>query len=82
MIVIDLISDNPANKFAPHQRMANAIVAHTRQHGVSTPQDMFGLGFTQQEVTEQWHMAYAMAEVELKLLDDTPWPSPTGRRIV
>ena len=72
--MIDLSSNN--NKFAAHQRMANAIVTHTRQHGACAPQDMLALGFTQQEVTEQWNMAYAMAEVELKLMCDLPCCAP------
>jgi len=67
MLVIDFISDNPKNKFAPYQRMANAIVDVTDKNGGCLPQDLLPLGFTKEETAERWHMADAMARVELKL---------------
>ncbi len=74
MIVIDLISDNPDNKFAPYQRMANAIIDMTRQYGKCIPQDLEPLGFSKQETLDFWHMANAMANVELKLMDRKALP--------
>ena len=67
MIVIDLISKNPHNKFAPYARMANAIVEIKKKKGGCLPQDLHAKEFTPAEVAERWHMANAMAEVELKL---------------
>jgi hypothetical protein len=68
MIVIDLSSENPENKFAPYQRMAKAIVDLTRKNGGCVPQDLLALGFTREETVDRWHMAHAMAAVELKLM--------------
>jgi hypothetical protein len=68
MLVIDLISDNPKNKFAPYQHMANAIIDLANKNGECFPQDLLALGFTKQETDERWHMANAMAAVELKLM--------------
>jgi hypothetical protein len=67
MIVIDLVSDNPNNKFAPHQRMANAIIVLTQKNGKCVPQDLLALGFSKIETVDYWHMAKAMADVELRL---------------
>lgn len=67
--MIDLISENPANKFAPYQRMANAIIDLTNKNGGCSPEDLLLLGFSKVETAERWHMADAMAKVELKLLD-------------
>ena len=67
MIVIDLVSDNPENKFAPYQRMANAIIDLTRKNGECFPKDLLRFGFSKEETDERWHMANAMANVELKL---------------
>jgi hypothetical protein len=67
MLVIDLQSDNPANKFAPYQRMANVIIELTNKNGECFPEDLLKHGFSKEETRERWHMANAMAEVELKL---------------
>lgn len=74
MIVIDLISENPNNKFAPFQRMANAIIDLTRKNGGCLPEDLLAAGFTKQETDDYWHMSFAMACVELKLMEDEPLP--------
>jgi hypothetical protein len=70
MMIVDLVADNPKNKFAPHLRMASAIVELTNRNGGCLPQDLFALGFTKEETINQWHMAYALASVELKLLKE------------
>lgn len=72
MIVIDLVSDNPNHKFAPYERMANAIIYQTLKHGGCLPQDLLALGFTKGETCDLWHMSQAMASVELKLMEDQP----------
>lgn len=69
MMIVDLVSDNPEHTFALYQRMASAIIELTRAHGGCLPQDLLPLGFTREETVDQWHMAHAIASVELKLLD-------------
>ncbi len=69
MMVIDLTSDDPYKKFASHERMANAILDVMRKKGHCTQDDLLALGFSKQEVAELWHMAYAMADIELKLCE-------------
>ena len=64
-----MILDAPDNKFAPHVRMANAIINLTRKNGGCVPQDLLTLGFTKQETIDLWHMANAMACVELRLIE-------------
>jgi hypothetical protein len=43
MIVLDLISDNPEHKFAPYQRMANAIINCTQKNDECAPEDLLAL---------------------------------------
>ncbi len=69
MLVIDLVSENPENKFAPYQRMANAIIDLTNKNGECLPQDLLPFGYSKEEIDERWHMAKAMANVELKLAE-------------
>jgi hypothetical protein len=69
MIVIDVMNENPHNKFAPYQRMATAIVEVTKEKGGCLPQDLLEKGFTKEETIDRWHMAHAMAEIELKLMN-------------
>ena len=54
-------------KYAPHRRMANAIIDRTARKGGCEPQDLLTYGFTPRETTELWPMAQAMADVELRL---------------
>ena len=74
MIVIDLISDKPGHKFAPYQRMANAIIYQTIKNGACLPQDLLSLGFTKQDTLDLWHMSQAMASIELKLMEGESLP--------
>ena len=67
--VIELIGAGFDNKFAPHLRMANAIIFLITKNGGCLPQDLLTMGFTQQETIDLFHMANAMATVELKLRD-------------
>ena len=59
-------------KFAPYQRMAGVIFRLMRTNGVCSPEDLWPLGFSKEETRERWHMAHAMAAVELKLLGSKP----------
>ncbi len=67
MLVIDLKSDNPLNKFAPYQHMANVIIELTNKNGECFPEDLLEHGFSKEETRDLWHMANAMASIELKL---------------
>ena len=69
MLVIDIVCDDPDNKFAPYQHMANAIIEVTHKHGDCVAQDLWALGFTRDETRNCWHMAHAMATVELTLME-------------
>ncbi|MDD4616008.1 MAG: hypothetical protein PHW76_02680 [Alphaproteobacteria bacterium] len=69
--VIDLIGVSFDKKFASHQRMAGAIISVSLKKGCCEPQDLLPLGFTQKETSGMWHMAQAMANVELKLIKST-----------
>jgi hypothetical protein len=68
--VINLIDAEFNNKFAPYQRMANVIIDLTRKNGDCSLQDLVAFGFTKQETKDLWHMAHAMANVELRLMLD------------
>jgi len=70
MIVIDLVTDKSENKFAPYQRMANCIINVAQKNGRCLPKDLLAAGFTREETSERWHMAYAMAKIELKIMGD------------
>ncbi|MDD4616150.1 MAG: hypothetical protein PHW76_03415 [Alphaproteobacteria bacterium] len=71
--VIDLIGVSFDKKFAQHQRMACAIVNASLKKGNCEPQDLLPLGFTREETAELWHMANAMANVELRLMKSASW---------
>lgn len=68
MIVVDPVSENSKNKYAPYERMATAIVKITKENGGCLPHNLLEKGFTRQETVDLWHMAQAMAEIELKLM--------------
>ncbi|MDR3560882.1 MAG: hypothetical protein P4N59_05515 [Negativicutes bacterium] len=58
-----------ANKFAPYQRMANSIIELTCENGeMPLQQDLLAFGYTENETTANWHMASAMAEVEIRMI--------------
>jgi hypothetical protein len=52
--------------------MANAIVEIKKEKGGCLPQDLHEKEFTPTEVAERWHMANAMADIEMKLMDSKP----------
>lgn len=63
--IINIADDS---KFVPYQRMANAIIFLTQKFGGCIPGDLLALGFSKQDAEERWHMAQAMAAVELRLM--------------
>ncbi len=80
MRVTDLISDKSENKYAPYERMATAIVDLTKKNGGCLPQDLLEHGFTKQETLDLWHMAEAMAQIELRLMENQNVPGCMVRR--
>lgn len=75
MIIVDLISENPLQNFAPYQRMATTIVEVTRQTGRCLPQDLPPHGFDRQETTALWPMAHAIAVLELDFMERDAFPN-------
>lgn len=65
--VVDLVTSDEDGKFAPAGRMAAAIIEVMEENGACLPQDLNAKGFTPAEVAQHWHMAKALADVELKL---------------
>ena len=72
IFVVDLITSDEDKKFAPAGRMAAAIIEVTQENGGCLPQDLNARGFTSAEVSQHWHMARSLAEVEMKLMNDKP----------
>jgi len=66
--VVELVGFEFGSKFAPYQRMAEAIIDLTSKKGRCEPKDLLSLGFTRQETIDLWDMAHAMASVELRLM--------------
>lgn len=66
--LIELAGIEFDRKFIPYQRLATRIVNLTRTNGSCRPQDLLPLGFSEKEIEERWHMAHAMARVELRLI--------------
>jgi hypothetical protein len=80
MCVTNLVSGKPESKFARYERMAKAIVELTKKNGGCLPQDLLQHDFTKQETIDLWHMANAMAEVELKLMKNPDVPGCRVKR--
>ena len=75
MLIIDLMNESPSKRFSIYQHMATTIVDLTRENGGCLPQDLLQHGFTKEETVELWHMAHAMAEVELKHMESNAVPN-------
>jgi hypothetical protein len=69
MQVVGVINTEPEGKFGPAERMATAIVEIYREQGGCLPQDLLARGFTNEEIVRHWPMAYALAKVELNIMD-------------
>ncbi|MDD3183324.1 MAG: hypothetical protein PHD48_11060 [Alphaproteobacteria bacterium] len=67
--VITLAAAAFDEKFVPYQRMAGAIIDLTNRNGACEPKDLLALGFSHQETIDLWHMANAIANVELRLMN-------------
>jgi hypothetical protein len=72
MRVVDLITSDDDQKFAPAGRMATAIIEITQENGGCLPQDLNAEGFSPAEVAQHWLLAKSLAEVEMKLMREQP----------
>jgi hypothetical protein len=77
--VINLLGVAFDEKYAPYQRMANVIIKLTRKHGDCLPQDLLPFGFSKADLDERWHLAHAMANVELRLMEQSDASNPQKR---
>ena len=69
--VVDLVTTDEDQKFAPAAGMAGTILEIIQKHGRCTPCDLNEKGFTPDDIKRHWHMAYALARVELNLLSES-----------
>jgi hypothetical protein len=70
--IVDLVSDADDRRYEPAGRMAAAIIEIIQDNGDCLPQDLNARGFTPDEVVRHWHLAKAIAAVELKLAVAAP----------
>lgn len=61
MKIVDVVNPDPEKRFAPCERMANAIVEIIKQKGGCLPQDLNARGFTPKEVANLWDMSKSLA---------------------
>jgi hypothetical protein len=69
--IADLVESDEDQKLSLVSRMAVAIIKVKQAQGGCLPQDLLELGFTKDETIDNWHMASAMANVELKIMGQT-----------
>jgi len=65
----DTSEETVAEKLEVQHRMANAIITIIKAKGQCQPHDLKAESFTQHEIAVHWPMAYALAQVELKIED-------------
>lgn len=68
--IIDLVTTDEDKKFEPAGRMAAAMIEVMQTNGDCLPQDLNEMGFSPAEVAQHWHMAKALAAVEIKLMGE------------
>lgn len=68
--VIDLITTDHDKKFEPAGCLASAIVSLLQQKRQCRPSELVAIGFAAEEVDAYWHMAHALALVEIHLMPD------------
>lgn len=68
MKIVDILTTGNNGKYAPYTAMANAIIDLSRQQGDCQPEDLLQAGFIPEDIQTRWHMAHAMASIELKLM--------------
>lgn len=66
--VTDWVGGTFDSKYVPHKHMANVIIDITNRNGACEPKDLLAFGFTRQQANDLWHIAKAMADVELRLM--------------
>lgn len=67
LYIADLITTEEDKKYALVGRMASAIISLIHEKGDCLSQDLIVRGFASEEIVRHWHMAHALAEVEMKL---------------
>lgn len=66
--VVDLITTDQDRKFEPAGRLASVIIDLIQKQTNCRPNDLKAIGFPADEVDAHFHMAQALASVELKLM--------------
>jgi hypothetical protein len=69
LCVIDLVTTETDRKFEPAGRMAATVIEIIQEQGDCLPHDLKGRGFSLDEIAAHFHMAYSLANVELKLMN-------------
>ena len=67
MPAVNLITAGMDKKFEPAGRMATAIVEMFQEKSDCVPDDLNERGFSSADITNNWHMALSLAEVEMRL---------------
>jgi hypothetical protein len=67
-LIHQLVNTRDNKKFELAGRIAAAIIHITQAQGGCLPQDLNAHDFTPDEIASHWHMARALAVVELKLM--------------
>jgi hypothetical protein len=75
MRVVDLVTTDGNKKYEPAGRMATVIIQIIQKSGSCSPQDLTAFGFTEQETIDLWHIANAMADIEIKFMDRRTTPN-------
>jgi len=65
--VVDLITTDKNKKFEPAGRMAEAMIRIALNKGECSLSDLYDHGFSAAEIATQFHLAEALASIELKL---------------
>lgn len=65
--VVDLITTKEDKKFALAGHMASAIIEAIQKKGQCLPQDLSANDFTSDQIAQNWHLASALASVEISL---------------
>ena len=68
MMIVSVQGDEEV--FAPCERMATDIVELLKTNGKCRPEDLEADGFSPDEIMRHWRMAYGLAKVELKWMDE------------
>lgn len=65
--VVSLLTTAHDRKFEPAGRLAAAIIELHKTQSPCTPDDLRSHGFRDKQLANNWHLAMAIARIELKL---------------